>query len=504
MILVFPTVNAQIISHVAEMQGSIDKDTISVFVGKTKLSGSFRGYNISSFEDMQSLDDVTAFPLFGSTILKNIEKVTVIEISSLDLESLEDINLDNIIEFSNVEIIAENGPFILANNNGYINAEKDIDFAISSLITLDVDDTPNIPFLAVLANSKMDFSFQSRSESYFLQVSNESTVRIKDSNGGVLYQETSRNKVFIIDDENFSFTQDSPLYLFSQNSEEKIKLSISPAIPSKVDLNKILEDISNISGDFAGIPDFSEQFDMFNSAIDAISSIINGGLILVNTKDTVNIDGASQSFTNVGFARSKEFDVTLDPNSEQIEIDGKFKLIFLGDHFYTAQDPNSDTGVLFPFISIMVWIAALALFLSFKFYIKKDVNEELDSKIKKYAFIFHIVALIIAFILLDREISFQFGTSALDVLAGQGISIVLGLFLAVELVMWVLGYIALAFPVRMITNSTLRFFGIGKGGKAIGKGVGAFFIWVFCAIYVKVILNIIFLIINPSNLMPVG
>ena len=131
-------------------------------------------------------------------------------------------------------------------------------------------------------------------------------------------------------------------------------------------------------------------------------------------------------------------------------------------------------------------------------------HKEIDEKIKKYALIFHIAALIVAFILMDREISFQFGVSAIDSILGQGLSLILVVFIVVELIMWVLGFILLAFPIRMITNSILQLFEIRKGGKGIGKGVGAFFIWIFCALYVKLVVNLIFLIVNPNNLFPMG
>jgi len=105
---------------------------------------------------------------------------------------------------------------------------------------------------------------------------------------------------------------------------------------------------------------------------------------------------------------------------------------------------------------------------------------------------------------MDREISFQFGMSAIDAVIGQGVSLILLASVIVELIMWVFGFLLLAIPLRMITNSGLRIIGIGKGGKGIGKGVGAFGIWIFCAFYVKLIINMIFLIINPSNLFPMG
>jgi hypothetical protein len=140
----------------------------------------------------------------------------------------------------------------------------------------------------------------------------------------------------------------------------------------------------------------------------------------------------------------------------------------------------------------------------FKYYIKKEPKIEFSKRTKQILLIFHIVALIITFILLDREISFQFGSSVFDSLFGQGFTIITGIFAVLQLVMWVLGYLLVAIPVYFIAMYVLKYLDIGKDGKHIGKGVSAFFIWVFCAIYVKLIFNIIFLALNPGNLFQMG
>ncbi|MCK5112943.1 MAG: hypothetical protein KAQ84_05310, partial [Thermoplasmatales archaeon] len=40
------TVNAQILSPVAHLEGTIDIDTMAFFVGRTSFSGDFQGYQI--------------------------------------------------------------------------------------------------------------------------------------------------------------------------------------------------------------------------------------------------------------------------------------------------------------------------------------------------------------------------------------------------------------------------------------------------------------------------
>jgi len=199
--------------------------------------------------------------------------------------------------------------------------------------------------------------------------------------------------------------------------------------------------------------------------------------------------------------------------TRQIEPpDRSFKLIFLGDHLYTIQAKDSQDGIAFPYILVIIWIIALCLFLLFRFKIsllkpilyKKEIDEQRDEKIKKYALIVHIALLIIVFIMLDREISFQFGMSALDAFVGEGNSLILLVFIIIELIMWVIGFFILALPLRLIASSGLRIFGFGKGAKGIGKGIGAIGIWIFGTIYIKLIINLIFLMIDPSTIFPMG
>jgi len=271
-----------------------------------------------------------------------------------------------------------------------------------------------------------------------------------------------------------------------------------------------MEGITNSTGDSSGnmgIPDFSNDLQGLDELISAASSIINGGMVLIKTNDTFVVDNSPQTFSGFGFARSNGFDVTITGGrTPETTVSGDCKLIFLGDHFYTSQAKDSENGVAFPFLLVIPWALAIGLYLLFRFYLKKETktNVELDGKIKRLALIFHIVALIVAFILMDREVSFQFGISAIDAVLGQGISPVFAVFITVELVMWVLGYLIMAIPIYIIAKYGLKFIELGKGGKGICKGVSALFIWFFCAIYLKLIANLIFLIINPTNFLPMG
>ncbi|MCK4415629.1 MAG: hypothetical protein KAU84_00605, partial [Thermoplasmatales archaeon] len=232
---------------------------------------------------------------------------------------------------------------------------------------------------------------------------------------------------------------------------EDIELSISPAESYSIDIYSLLEDVTNATKGFGDIPDFSDKIQGFDEIISAASAIVNGGMLLVETDDTFTVDNSAQTFSGFGFARGNTFKATISPGTQTTTITGEYKLIFLGDHLYTSQAKESENGLAFPFLLVIVWAIAIGLYLLFRFYLKKDTNKELDEKIKRYVLIFHIIALIAAFILMDREISHQFGSSVIDALLGQGISLVVVVFVVVELIMWMLGYLLLTLPGHIIT-----------------------------------------------------
>jgi len=510
------TATAQMLSPVFSMQGVLEDETKPLFIGKSKISGSFQGYDLDSFSSNPFISKVKASPLFGSAQFYDIDNVVVFDNAEIDLFSINDI--DDIIEgygseFSDVTIIAENGPFLLGSEDGFINVNTQLSYAISSILTLDVDEVSN-QFFVVATRSDMNTHYIG-GISYLVQNTNSSSIRIEDSSGSTVWSGSSTENILIIEDEDYYFVQNSAAYLFpliDDQSYTDFKITISPAESNDLDLISLIDDVIDSASDFGDISDIAERIQDFKSIISTVSPIINGGVIFIESKDTLSIDGSSQTFSNVGFARANSCSITLDSETNAPHISGDFRLIFLGDHFYTAQAQNSENGVAFPFILVIIWIIALVLFFLFRFYLnilhpillKKDIDEKLDTTMKKYALYFHIITLVITFILLDREISFQFGMSALDAVFSQGVSLVLLAFVIVELIMWVLGYIALAIPLRIFMNSFLRVIGIGKGGKGIGKGVGAFGMWIFCAMYVKLIINVIFLVLNPSSLFTMG
>jgi hypothetical protein len=501
---------AQFLSPVAKLEGAITSDTKAVFIGQIRLSGSIQGFQIDTLGNSTLTGEINAYPLLGTQTIDDIENLIITDIDILqdqDLEDISKIENESVIRFSHVDLIAEDGFFLLGMLNGETTIQTTHPFALSTLIDFDILEDMTIPSLIMMSSSQMETQYAAEVSFIFPLVPN-GTITVKDQQGEVQWDGTIQNMIFLIDDPNFRINQDSPLYIFplsSQQGQDTIVLSVSLAKSEDIDIITLIDDISEASSAFNDLPDFSEYIGGFETLLSTATAIINGGMILIDIDETFTIDNTPQSFSGVGFARGDDFQVSYSANTSETSIEGEYRLVFLGDHLYTAQAKESDNGIAVPLLIIIIWVIALSLYFVFHFYIKKEVNEEFDKKIKKYSMIFHIVALVITFILLDREISYQFGISAIDALLGQGVTLIFAGFIFIEFVMWIFGFVALAFPLRIIANSVLHYrFGIGKGGKSLGKGIGAFGIWVFCALYVKVIINVIFLLINPNMIFPMG
>ena len=195
-------------------------------------------------------------------------------------------------------------------------------------IDFEFDEGNNIPFLAVITTSQMNIQYLEES-AFLVQISENSSIIIKDSNENILWNENSANKIFYIEDESLSIDQESPLYLLPLvEINEDIKLLISPAESHSIDISTLFEEVTKTTKDFVDIPDFSENIQGFDEIISTASAIVNGGMILVNTDDRVTIDNSEKTFSGIGFARGNKFLVTVSPATLDSTINGEFKLVF--------------------------------------------------------------------------------------------------------------------------------------------------------------------------------
>ena len=522
-ILLFSSItSAQILSPVAHLEGELDFTNQLFFIGTLKIQGQFQGYPYEPLENNQNLNTINNYfnitlsqqfntiPLFETTI-QNLQDVLIVNSSDLELNSLEDVeNLkQNVERFSQVTLIAKEGLFLLGMNQGHMHLKTTTSFAISGLIQFTFQQN-KLPLFLLITPSKIITTYTGQTALFFSQ-SNDSHVSLIVNHNRIVWSGSAKNTLFLINDSNFSTTQNSKMYFFpinTQTQSDDIIIQVQPADNINVDIPSFFTDITNQLTKFSELntENFADQLDNYQNIFETIQSMLNGALILIQTSETVEIDQTTQTFENVGLARGNQFTITIPSETETITLEGDYKLIFLGDHLYTSQAQESDTGVTFPLLFIIIWIIAILLIFLFKYHIKKDDYGSRfywQEQLKKPALAFHIIALILTFILMDREISYQFGMSALDALFGAG-GLILGVFVVIQIIVWILGYLALALPLQIILRYMFTYFNFEKNTKGITKGIAAFSIWIFSAFYVKLIVNLVLLMIGANTLFPMG
>lgn len=508
--------HAQILSPTASLTTSLDTQTQGFFIGTTAINGVFQGFKMDILQDYPLVYEINVKPLFGYTVIQSIDSMKIIHTNDLTFESLKDITNISDLEgtvFTNVDIIAERGAFLLSSNTGKIHVDAQFEYAMSSFMNQPLKSSESQQFFVVATESAMTSQFIGDT-SYLTSYTNQphQRVQIKNTDGTLLWSDNPGDYIFVIEDQQFTFYQQSSLYLLpvpELENREEILVSVSPSNTANQQVSILLEEVTNTSENTDIISDFSQVIDQFQPLITSLSPILDGGLILINTEDRVVVDGAIKSFSQIGFARANTFDIAINSETQEPMISGDFKLIFLGDHMYTSQARESQFGVSIPLLIVALWIIALILFVLFRVYptktsssFFKKIDEQTLKKIKKYGFIFHIISIFIVFVLIDREISFQFGISVFDAILGLHVSLILLAFIGLQLFLWSLGFIAVALPLRIILTSVFQYLGIDKKfSLSLVKGIALFGIWVFTAVYVKLVINFIFYFINASELL---
>jgi hypothetical protein len=458
------------------------------------------------------VQDMNAFPLVGASSISNLDTVIVAEnIDITTATSLEELFLryyDHITQYSNVDITTDNGIFLLGINQGSLSVSTNLNYAVNTFIDLEIIPDTTTRFFLTVTNNPLAMQC-SGDFAMLTTLSDTSTIRVKDRHGTTLWNGASSNNYLIIQDKKFSVTQQPPLSLVPLNavaSTAPLKLSISSADDKDIEIKQLIDNVSIVVKNLGGgdTSEFMTAISEFDTIIKASSLLANGAMVFLQTNDTVTIDHMIQRFSSVGFARFNTLDVTVTESSSGPTIQADCKLIFLGDHFYNPKVKRNTDGIAFPYELLIIWILALCVFIYIRFFLQPPVEAKRDERIKRYALYFHIILLIIAFLLVDVEVNDLFGISAFTALLSQGFSMIAGTFLLVELSIWVLGYLILAIPVQLLAYSGLRLLDIGKGGNGIRKAIGDLSIWVFCGLYLLLFMNIIFSLIHFNNLFPMG
>jgi hypothetical protein len=459
------------------------------------------------------IQGMNAFTLLGGNTIASLHSVIVaenIDISQVNsLEDLYALYADHLRQFTDVQIVTNPGFFLLGYPaGGTIHVQSNAEYAVSSSYSFILNRTA-IPFFLMATQTPVTLVF-SGEFAVLAQTNTNTTVQVQDSHGKNLWSGHSEDNYLIIEDQHFQISQQPPLSLFPLNPADstipQLSYTVTPTNQGNIHLQKLLDSVTAQATQVTNM-NVSKSLRTMEGPETVISGagfIANGAIILANTTDSITIDHQAQPFKEFGIVRFHDLTVTYKQPDSGPTIQGTYSLVFLGDHFYNPQAKNTQNGIAFPFILLIVWVLAIAVFLYVRFFLRPPMERQRDARMKKYALWIHLILLILGFILLDWEVNIQFGTSGLVSLANQGASMITGLFFGLELLIWALGYVLLAIPVRLLINSGLRILHIGKGGRGVEAGIGDFSIWIFAAFYLLLFINIIISAFNLSNLLTMG
>jgi hypothetical protein len=513
-------INAQILSPTAQLTATTPLDTIIVTIGKTKVTGEITGIDSTTFIDnfteelliteyLQSqynlnLNNLQIYPLVSTTTIPNINKITIIELANIDFSSIENLitlYTENINTYENIHLTIQNGQFIFGSSQKTQSINHVFENAISGLVTFPIQENLNSTFLTLITKQPLEFKF-STTPSIILQTSQKGQITLTSHDNSILWQGNQINTLLIIEDPTIALQQEPPVYLLPiiTSPGKEIYLTISPADSPLTDIPTLIDDLQTTISSFGNSTTFELPLEGFDNILNAVASVVNGAAILINTNSTLQIDRTTQQIQENGFFRGDKYQLIISPEDQQTTLTGDFRLIFLGDHLYTSQASDSEDGVAFPWIILIIWIIAIIILVYTKFYRKKV---PIETEEKHYPLplplLIHIAILILTFILIDLEISFQFGISALSTLFGTGINEILALALLLQLIMWVIGYILLTIPIRLILNTTIPYLVHDrKTNKGLSQGLSLLGIWLFTTFYLKLIINILLLFIGQQ------
>ena len=505
------TIDAQILSTSTYFQVNLDDDMMPISIGSLDVNGIIYGVEADSFINLSSYQDILdnplignlfdtsilenphAIPIIGDTYFDDVDKVTIIDLDLLndlpdkDFISFDDIQriIDNTTIFYNVDIQTEQ--CIFGTNGRGVKINQQYKYSLSSILSTSIIDNMETPMLAILAETPTHLRYLG-DISAIVPLSDESLIKILDSNNIEVWNKTNSNIILLIEDDNLSFTEKPALLPIS--SPSNLTIIITPSVED-IDPTALLNQIPS---------QYLEDFHIpYYGILPKISSIINGALIIIDEEGgNIIISNTFQKYHSFSVIRSGDYTISIDEFSNKISGNGK--LFFLGDHFYNSQAADDPHGIGLPYLAVILWIIAI-VFLLLKHLILKqriphrDKTYHIDKKIKISLIILHIISIIATFILLDQEINYQLGMSLLSSLSN--LSIITGAFAALQITIWAIGYISCSIPVAIIINFILYY--LNFSNKHISKSIGIPFIWIFAALYTTMLLNI-FLLFIPTPL----
>lgn len=447
------------------------------------------------------------FPLIGSSTIADISNISIIPqqaIESIDPENIMEI-LDELKFFSDVSISLTNGLFLIGTAGTPIQYTYDDPSCFSGFISFPFEEFTSVNSFFCLSEQESTALYD-YNDDYILiyPLSEEGDIRIYSSTGGEIWNNHQSQSFLYLENNDFHILEDSSIHILpldSSSEDSTLQYILTPSEQTP-NIMEMIQHVDELGEDFdmSSIPFISEN-DQGMQFVTSLSSMLNGGIIFVNHSKNVEINGASHSFENFGFTRVDQATITSSPLG--VSVDADYALIFLGDHFYSSQAATSENGVGLPIFPILFWIGAIVSIILFQFFLKKRDKKYVinDKRIHYISIIIHILGFIIAFLLLNTAVQHQFGISFFQELSINGLTMIAGILLLIQCVLWVLGFLFAALPIGIIVSKILSFFGFDKTYRHFSKGATALLIWPIAVIYLTMLFNIVLLFFNPFNAM---
>jgi hypothetical protein len=501
----------------------IPSDSMLFHLGSIQLNGFFYGIEadefIDSFQEFSQdqfisqyipstlLQNLHFIPIFGFTSFNDISNITIIPqdiIESLEISNSEQL-IDEMDFYSDASISISNGLFLVGTSGESIDYHFQHPSCLSGIISLPFEGIDELQSFVTLTdkNSTASLAYQ---DNYLMiyPFSEDCHIKIYTKQDELIWNNQQTPSIFLLKNDSYTFNELSTLHVVPISNTNKESTFNSNLIPAKKPPNIInILKHTDILGEEFNIQSFPFLSDSNQGAnlIRSLSSMLNGGIIFVNHSGQVEIDQTLHSFQQFGFTRIDDASISINDTNVIVEAD--YSLVFLGDHFYSSQAATSQHGIAIPLFPIILWIVAIGSIIAFYLLkIKKNIIISITEKwLQYFMIIVHLLGYIIAFILLDFTVSHQFGISLFTEISLNGFSVIAGIFLIIQIILWFIGFFFAAVPLGIISSKVFNYIGFDKSYQHGINAIMALTIWPVVTLYLTMFLNVILLIFNPFNAM---
>lgn len=514
--------NAQLFSSDHAMETIVSDDTLIISIGEMDFQGSLYGYKddtlfesvegfldipiISSYINSSLFENLHLFPLTGTVTLEKIDEITILPVSILETNSIDDLStiVSQIMIYNDVTVSITDGFSLMGTSGEKIDVSLQSPSMISGFSPLPLEESIIIQSFISISEKETSASYTYHGNDLIIYpFSQDVNISVLSSSGLELWNNTIEDGFIILQDADFTFSDTSSLHIFpfhDADQDSLFTLEITPSEKSP-DLSSILDQLTQLGSGFEDFDLSLLPIDVENtSLLDSVSQIINGGLVFINISKNVVIDDSLHHMEPFGFLRMNKATVHMDSlSSGVLQINGDFSLIFLGSHFYSSQAASSNTGFSIPYLPIILWILAISCFVWFNIYYQKNDIKYIihDAYLKIGCILFHFLSMVLVFFLIDTEVGYQFGNSFFSEIFSNGLSLVGLIFGGIQLLFWIIGFLGFALPLGFIASKVLQYFGFDKSYKHFGKGAVLYVIWPVTAIYATLFVNLLLLFFNP-------